>query len=168
MREWENNRSFLREPIIDIGAGLLPLYVPGLKITPWDKQNGDATTMLSVADGFYMTVYSHHCLEHLDDPITALKNWDRILAPGGILYVTVPHRDLYEKRRMLPSQFNTDHRTMWLPDRSDPPHTFSLLDTVRAACPHLNFVSMRVAGYVLPPAQVHPTGDFHLELIMQK
>jgi SAM-dependent methyltransferase len=170
MREWEINRALLREPLIDIGAGKLPLNIPGLEVVPWDKADGDATTMRNVEDGFYMTVYSHHCLEDLDNPILALQNWDRILARGGILYVTVPHRNLYEKRRTLPSRFNAAHKTMWLPDRADPPDTFSLYHTVRAACPQLEFISMRVVSsdYVDLPPDIHPQGDFHLEIVMRK
>lgn len=170
MREWEMNRAILREPLIDIGAGKLPLNVPGLKVQQWDKEDGDATLMRGVADSAFATVYSHHCLEHLDDPITALRNWSRLLAAGGHLYVTVPHRDLYEKRRTLPSLFNSDHRTFWLPDRADPPHTFSLYHCVRSACPNLEFISMRVVNsdYVVTPPEVHAKGDFHLEIVMRK
>ena len=170
MREWEINRELLREPIIDIGAGKLPLNVPGLKVEVWDKEQGDATDMGGVPDRWYMTVYSHHVLEHITDPITALRNWGRILRPGGILYTTVPHRRFYEKRRILPSQFNPDHKTFWLPDRADPPNTFSLLDVARTALPTFDFVSMRVItdNYVESSPNIHPQGDFHLELILRK
>lgn len=170
MRAWEINKELLREPIIDIGAGKLPLNVPGLHVRAWDKEDGDAHSMVGVADGSYKTVFSHHCLEHLEAPISALRVWGRILANGGHLIVTVPHRDLYEKKPRLPSLFNPDHKTFWLPDRAEPPNTFSLLDSVRLACPELTFVSLQVlaAGYLPMGLGIHPQGDFHIEIVMRK
>lgn len=170
MRAWEINKELLREPIIDIGAGKRPLKVPGLHVRAWDKEDGDAHTMLCVGDCSYQTVFSHHCLEHLTDPIRALRNWSRILRPGGHLIVIVPHRDLYEKRRMLPSLFNPDHKTMWLPDCFDPPNTFSLLHIMREACPDLALVLLQVVstGYMPMGIGEHPQGDFHIEIVMRK
>jgi len=34
--------------------------------------------------------YSHHCLEHLRDPIGALHQWGQIVRPNGILFLAVP------------------------------------------------------------------------------
>src|SRR5262249_15513208 len=41
-----------------------------------------------------------------------LKNWFRILKPGGHLIVAVPDEDLYEQNT-FPSIFNDDHKTSW-------------------------------------------------------
>ena len=168
MRSWEIEPGILKEPIIDIGAGKGPLNFPG--IVCWDKEQGDATYMEGVEDRSYQTVYSHHCLEHLDDPITGLKNWWRILRWGGYLIITVPHRDLYEKRKKLPSIFNPDHKTMWLLDRSDPPNTFSLLDTVKSACPDACLITLRLCrdGYVQHPQHIQSPDGFHAEGIWFK
>ncbi len=38
-------------------------------------------------------VICNHVLEHMRDPLRALGEWIRVLAPGGILYVSVPNRD---------------------------------------------------------------------------
>jgi SAM-dependent methyltransferase len=38
-------------------------------------------------------VWSHHCLEHIRDPIGALMMWRSMLKPDGILYLTVPQID---------------------------------------------------------------------------
>jgi SAM-dependent methyltransferase len=170
MREWEASPEILKEPIIDIGAGLAPLTIPNLTVVPWDKEQGDATFMASVPNSTYQTVYSHHCLEHIDNPILALQNWWRILKLTGYLYVTVPHRNYYEKRRMLPSIFNPDHRTMWLPDEFDPPNTFSLLHTIRAACPSGRLHALRtvLTGYEEKPQNIQSPEGFHIEAVMQK
>jgi SAM-dependent methyltransferase len=100
---------------IDIGAGndplhqymeLFPLMVSA---TAWDKEDGDAQTMAECSDGIYDFVHSSHCLEDMNDPAIALKNWFRILKPGGHLIVTVPDEDMYEQG-VFPSTFNADHK----------------------------------------------------------
>lgn len=39
-------------------------------------------------------IWSHHCLEHIRDPIGALISWRRVLKPGGVLFLTVPQFDV--------------------------------------------------------------------------
>lgn len=50
----------------------------------------DAEDLNKIEDSKYDFCICNHLLEHLADPICALKNWIRILKPGGILYVAVP------------------------------------------------------------------------------
>lgn len=172
MRSWEINPEILQAPLIDIGAGNGPIKFPGAVL--WDKEQGDATYMEGMPDESFQTVYSHHCLEHIDRHITALKNWWRILRRGGFLIVTVPSRKYYEKRAHLPSRFNPDHRTMWsLDGRDGLPYDekhFSLLTCVQYACPDGELHSLRLCldGYVeLPHDQQSPDG-FHCEIVMRK
>ena len=100
---------------IDIGAGPDPLtrYIELFPlittIRAWDKKDGDAELMMSCADNQYDFVHSSHCLEHMQNPDVALKNWFRILKPGGHLVVTVPDEDMYEQG-VFPSTFNPDHK----------------------------------------------------------
>lgn len=101
---------------IDIGGAPDPLALyahlfPLCKqVTTWDIGDGDAQFMPGVADDTYDFVYSSHCLEHIRDPASALKNWIRILRPGGHLIATVPEEDLYEQG-VWPPTFNRDHKT---------------------------------------------------------
>lgn len=91
---------------IDIGCGNDPVLP---EVAGWDLVNGDAQYMAGVPDSTYDFVYSSHCLEHLRDPYVAIKNWWRILKPGGFLIVQVPDEDLYEQG-VFPSRFNSDHK----------------------------------------------------------
>lgn len=42
-------------------------------------------------------VYSSHLLEHIEDYKAALKEWWRLVRPGGYLCLYLPHRDLYPR-----------------------------------------------------------------------
>jgi SAM-dependent methyltransferase len=100
---------------IDIGCGEDKLCLSDVaRVRPWDETlgHGDAQKMKGVADNFFDFVYSSHCLEHVANPEEALKNWWRILKPGGYLFVEVPDEDLYEQG-VWPSRFNGGHRTSW-------------------------------------------------------
>jgi SAM-dependent methyltransferase len=98
-------------------------------VRTWDLEDGDAQFLDSVADASYDFVHSSHCLEHLHDPKQGLKNWFRVLRPGGHLIFTVPDEDLYEQGT-FPSTFNKDHKwsfTIWKA-RSWCPRSINVLD----------------------------------------
>jgi SAM-dependent methyltransferase len=106
---------FFRGEGIDIGGAPDPLalYVelfPLMRsVKVWDLSDGDGQAMTGVPDGHFDFVHSSHCLEHLHDPAEGLRNWFRILKPGGHLIVTVPDEDLYEQGQ-FPSTYNADHK----------------------------------------------------------
>lgn len=108
------NRYF-RGDGIDIGGAPDPLamYVElfplmrGVRV--WDLNDGDGQTLEGVADAQYDFVHSSHCLEHLHDPEEGLRNWFRVLKPGGHMIITVPDEDLYEQGQ-FPSTYNGDHK----------------------------------------------------------
>lgn len=161
------------KPGIDIGCQHDPLREAFRK---YDLIFGDpdATFMENVEDNSYFTVYSSHILEHVDDPVTAVKNWFRILQPGGHLIILVPHRDLYEKKRELPSNWNFDHRSMWLPNRSEKigkTQTYCLKEVIlKAGVPEKNIISYKVLadGYCANAPNEHPEGEYSIEAIIQK
>jgi SAM-dependent methyltransferase len=156
---------------IDIGCQYDPL---NQTFRRWDVifGDGDASLMEGVPDQIFHTVYASHVLEHLADPVVALRNWYRILRRGGHLIVLVPHRDLYEKKTTLPSNWNGDHKWFWLPDCAEEPYTLSLEDVIRRAdLTGAEVVSLRVLdeGYDHNlPADVHPVGEFSIEAILRK
>jgi len=75
----------------------------------WDLPQGDGQVLETVADETYDFLHSSHCLEHLVDPAVSLKNWLRVLKPGGHMVVMVPDEDMYEQG-VFPSTFNDDHK----------------------------------------------------------
>lgn len=186
--------KFLRPPILDVGSGVDPLPFKG--VTHWDYQwtyiegpdettfenspgDRDAQTLNGLADESFGCVYASHILEHLEDPVTAIKNWWRVLMPGGFLIIAVPHRDLYEKKKTHPSLWNPrdregggGHLTFWLPNLDDPPDTLSLLRTIQESVPaDADVHDFRVIDdgydYSLAP-DVHPVGEYAIEMVLHK
>lgn len=165
---------------IDIGVGRIDGFGADL-VHPdafaWDKDNGDATFMEGVEDATYDFIHSSHCLEHLSNPYLALRNWWRILKPGGYLILLVPHRDLYEKKRTLPSIWNPDHKFFLLPETEDLPHTLSLLHLIQGALagsykdkPPYAFIEFKVCdeGWEPRPEHEHSVGEYSIEVVLQK
>ena len=122
---------------IDIGGGSDSLKnqitrFPRIKsVRNWDINDGDAQDLQGVDDETFDFVYSSHCLEHLRDPAVALKNWLRVLKPGGYLVVTVPDEDMYEQG-VWPSPYNADHKwsfTVWK-DFSALPKSINVIDLI--------------------------------------
>jgi predicted SAM-dependent methyltransferase len=79
---------------------------------------GDAGDLACFADATFAAVYASHVLEHFDfrDQIPAvLREWRRVLQPGGMLYVSVPDLErlchLYATPR-LPVEVRFDLMTM--------------------------------------------------------
>jgi predicted SAM-dependent methyltransferase len=105
---WFNGRG------LDVGAGNDPLAAPYAHVEAFDLQQGDAQFLKKIKDSRYDFVYSSHSLEHMRDLRVAIRNWCRVLKPGGILYIVVPDWDLYE-HGIWPSTKNSDHK-----------HSFSL------------------------------------------
>ena len=110
-------------------------------------------------------VYSSHCLEHIKDPTPPLQEWFRVVKTGGFLIVTVPHRDLYEKKLVRGSRWNGDHKRFYTPS--------SFLAEIETA---LGVNSYRIRhlidcddgyDYSIPPT-VHPVGEYQIECVVQK
>jgi len=102
-------KEYLKGQGIDIGCGDSCLKVDEGTVRPWDLRDGDAQFMDGVPNEEYDFVYSSHCLEHMLDVRKALRNWIRILKPGGCLYFAVPDYILYEKMTW-PSPLNKMHK----------------------------------------------------------
>jgi len=168
---------------IDVGAGGDPLAAQGwprARIRSWDVGDGDGTVLRDVPDESLDFVYSSHMLEHVDDPVSCVRAWWRVLRPGGYLIVVVPHWDLYE-HGCWPSRHNGEHRTRWTAARRGPPVGAdavleSLLDVVNVASRHrarLQKLELLDRGYDPAAVDVDQTCDPHrcecgVEIIVKK
>jgi SAM-dependent methyltransferase len=60
----------------------------------------EATDLHGIADGAYDFVLSSHSLEHVANPIKALKEWMRVAKPLGVIIVILPdYRRTFDHRR---------------------------------------------------------------------
>lgn len=155
---------------IDIGARQDPLNCT-FRRYDWIYGDGDATAMESIPANTFHTVYASHILEHLQYPDKAIKRWYEITKPDGHLIIIVPHRDLYEKKRFLPSSWNPEHTYFWLPNEEDRPCTRSLKKTILDVVPDANIIVLRVLdeGYDYSiPKEDHAVGEYSIECIVKK
>lgn len=59
--------------------------------------NGDE---LPIEDDSFDFVLCSHVLEYFKDPIKAIKEWLRIVKPGGYVYMVIPHHDRSANKEM--------------------------------------------------------------------
>jgi len=60
----------------------------------------EATELREIADAAYDLVLSSHTLEHVADPLRALREWARVLRPGGMFVLILPQRErTFDHRR---------------------------------------------------------------------
>src|SRR3546814_3492720 len=140
-----------------------------MRISDWSSDV--CSSDLGVADESYDFVHSSHCLEHLRDPEEGLRNWFRILKPGGHLIVTVPDEDLYEQG-IFPSAYNPDHKwtfTIWK-IASWSPKSRNLIDLVRSLGEAAEVLKLELLNatfrYSLPrfDQTLTPTGECGIEM----
>ena len=184
MRRLHDNRFMSRYLVgdgIDIGCGSDPISLYGelfplmKSLRTWDLPDGDAQLLAGVADESFDFVHSSHCLEHMRDPTEALKNWFRVLKPGGHLIVLVPDEDLYEMG-IFPSQSNLDHKwtfTLWK-ESSWCDKSVNVTDLVKTLGISAQPLKMELLDgsyrYLLPRIDqtLTPIGECAIEIIIRK
>lgn len=68
-----------------------------VRAAPHVDHVGDALDLSRFADGTFAEVYASHVLEHfdyVDELPRVLAEWHRVLAPGGVLRLSVPDIDI--------------------------------------------------------------------------
>jgi len=160
---------------IDIGCGPDPILPDSEK---WDilLGHGDATLMEGVEDETYDYVHSSHCIEHTTSPILCLKNWFRILKKDGYLSILMPHRDLYEQQKTLPSKFNHDHKVFFLPNEHELPDTLGfrqLVDEIlEEGSYEIIYINTCDAGYhgvpKMPDGHAPLDSEYSIEVVIKK
>lgn len=152
---------------LDIGYGG-DLLVPNC--TGWDFEHGDAQYLTGLQDESFDFVYSSHTIEHMVDPAVALKNWWRVVKKGGYLIVYAPHRDLYEKKKELPSRWNADHKHFFLLDHDEQPDTLGLTLLIAKNLMGYEFIyamECREGHTVIAPER-HSDGEYSIEVVLKK
>ncbi len=152
---------------LDVGYGGDPV-VPAAQ--GWDFEHGDAQFLKGLRDESFDFVYSSHTLEDMEDPAEALRNWWRVLKPGGNLILYIPHRDLYEKKKDLPSRWNRGHRHFFLIDRDEPPATLGLRPLVERTLDGAEILYMIICdeGHTIDDPLVHSDGEYSIEAVIRK
>ncbi len=91
--------------VLDFGSGSGEFLAEGqrrgwamLGVEPGEAYAAHARTLgvrvlpgLDGAEGPFDAITSHHVFEHLRDPLATLRALVPLLAPGGVLYLSVPH-----------------------------------------------------------------------------
>jgi len=152
---------------LDIGFG-------GDLLTPncvgWDFEHGDAQYLKGIIESKFAFVYSSHSLEHMTNPDISLKNWWRVIKRGGYLILYVPHRDLYEKRKTLPSRWNPDHKRFFLLDKDEEPDTIGLTALIQRSLEDFEIIYAKECseGHTISDPAIHSDGEYSIEVVVKK
>ena len=136
----------------------------------YDFEHGDAQYLLGIKEATYDFVYSSHTIEHLPYPAEGLKNWFRVVKPGGYLIIYLPHRDLYEKKKYLPSRFNPTHTHFFLIDKDDPPDTLGMIPLIERTITNYEIIYIKECseGHTILDPLIHSDGEYSIEIVVRK
>jgi predicted SAM-dependent methyltransferase len=147
-RRIETRQPYFRGHGIDVGGGhdSIAQYAELLGFEScknWDRPDGDAQLLASVADGHYDFLFSSHCLEHMVDPLVALRHWVRVVKPGGYIVVTVPDEEMYEHLQW-PSRYNSDHKWSFTMFQTKPrlPKSINVLNLVASVADQVEILKL--------------------------
>ncbi len=138
--------------------------------TGWDFEHGDAQYLEGLGNGRFDFVYSSHTLEHMVDIEAALQNWWRVLKKGGYLILYVPHRDLYEKKKTLPSRWNKSHNHFFLIDRDEKPDTRGIVPLINRTLSNFDIIYAKECseGHTITDPEIHSDGEYSIEVVIKK
>jgi 2-polyprenyl-3-methyl-5-hydroxy-6-metoxy-1,4-benzoquinol methylase len=94
--------------VVDIGCGddlIVPSAV-GVDVRKTSKSQiitDKFKTLSTVLNQRFDTVFSSHCLEHIDNDVMAVRDWISLLNDGGHLILYLPSDDHYDNKS------NPDH-----------------------------------------------------------
>ncbi|MFM9968690.1 MAG: class I SAM-dependent methyltransferase [Burkholderiales bacterium] len=80
---------------------------------PYVDHVGNANDLSRFAEGSFTDIYASHVLEHLDytgELVATLKEWRRVLEPGGAVHISVPDMDVLADLFMLKDRLSVNER----------------------------------------------------------
>jgi ADP-heptose:LPS heptosyltransferase/predicted SAM-dependent methyltransferase len=95
---------YTRGKVLDLGSGPWKPFPHFISIDtrdewtdlPWNPDIiMDATRLSIFASNSLDAAFSSHLLQIVDDPFKVLKEWWRVIKPGGYLILYLPHKELY-------------------------------------------------------------------------
>lgn len=97
-----------------VGVDRVPLgeQVPGTRTEFISKADiiADVEKVLPIESDRFDTAIARHIMEHVIDPVAALREWGRVLKKGGRLIIAVPNHEI---RNSIP--MNIEHVHAWTP-----------------------------------------------------
>ena len=66
--------------------------------------------------------------------------------------------------------WNSDHKTFWLVDRTEPPNTFGIVPLIRQEFDDAFILRAEVVttGWIDTPPNKHSIGEYSIEIVVQK
>ncbi|MFH1379832.1 MAG: methyltransferase domain-containing protein [bacterium] len=152
---------------LDIGFGGDPV-VQTCQCFDWE--HGDAQDLGGIPGNTYDFIYSSHTLEHVADPAAVLQIWWGKLKKNGYLILYVPDRDLYEKKKSLPSRWNPSHKNYFVIKNHEPPDTLGLVSLIQENLPEsaVIYAKQCAEGHTITDPLIHSDGEFSIEIVVLK
>jgi SAM-dependent methyltransferase len=101
-------KEYMKSRYADVGCSQWPL----MNAIPVDK--GNRHVIENGEDNSFGGVFSSHCLEHVPQWDKELTLWHRIIRPGGVLFMYLPHPQCEPWHALTGSWVKREH--VWNPD----------------------------------------------------
>lgn len=140
----KRNPGYWREPkregvVLNLGSGNAPMSGPAT--LNLDRPGWEAP-LLPYRDATVAAVHMYHFIEHLDPDIAMmqLREVGRVLEPGGLAYICVPHA-------MCPLAYQApDHKSFWTEEGLQDTFYSAGYDSTYGNDYDMDIVWMQVAG----------------------
>ena len=85
-----------------------------------------------------------------------------------ILYL--PERDLYEKKKTLPSRFSLDHKHYFKLENDEKPNTVGIKSLLERNLKNYKIIYSKICkeGFTITDPYKHSDGEYSIEIIVQK
>jgi SAM-dependent methyltransferase len=105
--------EFAARGLLPIGVALGREDVAACRMAGFDVREMDQS-FLDFDDAEFDLVWCRHCLEHSIFPYFTLSEFERVLKPGGLLYVEVPAPDTSSAHQANPNHYSVLGKSAWL------------------------------------------------------